>query len=115
MPTRSGKEITFGLPGRFLRAMENIWLFGLPPSRAMFGWRNTFEAARVTITERERTTWFKIKNRNYSKMAGREKLFERDRHKEPVAGWHSCELACAGRTMNSQIEFVSGDNDIGWV
>ena len=43
----------------------------------------------------ERTTWFKIKNRNYSQMEGREELFERERHKEPVAGWHSCELACA--------------------
>jgi bifunctional non-homologous end joining protein LigD len=42
----------------------------------------------------ERTTWFKIKNRNYSQMAGREELFERERHKEPVAGWHCCELAC---------------------
>ena len=43
----------------------------------------------------ERTTWFKIKNRNYSQMAGREELFDRERHEEPVAGWHSCELACA--------------------
>jgi bifunctional non-homologous end joining protein LigD len=43
----------------------------------------------------ERTTWFKIKNRNYSQMQGREQLFERERHKEPVAGWHSCDLACA--------------------
>ena len=43
----------------------------------------------------ERTTWFKIKNRNYSQMQGREELFERDRHREPVAGWHSCALACA--------------------
>jgi ATP-dependent DNA ligase len=34
----------------------------------------------------ERTTWFKIKNRDYSQMAGREELFERERHKEPVAG-----------------------------
>jgi bifunctional non-homologous end joining protein LigD len=32
------------------------------------------------ITELQRTTWFKIKNRNYSQMAGREKLFERERH-----------------------------------
>ena len=47
------------------------------------------------VTKHERTTWFKIKNRNYSQMAGREKLFERDRHREPVAGWHCCELACA--------------------
>jgi len=43
----------------------------------------------------ERTTWFKIKNRSYSQMQGREELFERERHREPVAGWHSCELACA--------------------
>jgi hypothetical protein len=28
-------------------------------------------------------------------MQGREELFERERHKEPVAGWHCCELACA--------------------
>ena len=41
------------------------------------------------------TKWFKIKNRHYSQMQGREELFERERHKEPVAGWHSCELACA--------------------
>ena len=41
------------------------------------------------------TTWFKIKNRSYSQMAGREELFERERHREPVAGWHCCELACA--------------------
>ena len=47
------------------------------------------------VRENERTTSFKIKNRNYSQMAGREKLFERDRHREPVPGWHSCELACA--------------------
>jgi bifunctional non-homologous end joining protein LigD len=45
------------------------------------------------VTEHERTTWFKIKNRNYSQMAGREKLFERERHKEPVPGWHCCDLA----------------------
>jgi hypothetical protein len=39
---------------------------------------------------------YKIRNRNYSQMVGREELFERDRHSEPVPGWHSCELACAG-------------------
>jgi bifunctional non-homologous end joining protein LigD len=43
----------------------------------------------------EETTWFKIKNRNYSQMAGREELFERERHREPVPGWHTCDLACA--------------------
>jgi ATP-dependent DNA ligase len=42
----------------------------------------------------ERKTWFKIKNSKYSQMEGREELFERERHREPVAGWHSCELAC---------------------
>jgi bifunctional non-homologous end joining protein LigD len=47
------------------------------------------------VTEAHRTTWFKIKNRNYSQMAGREELFNRERHSEPTPGWHSCELACA--------------------
>jgi len=46
------------------------------------------------ITEREHSTWFKIRNREYSQMVGREELFERDRHSEPVAGWHACVLAC---------------------
>jgi bifunctional non-homologous end joining protein LigD len=47
------------------------------------------------ITDRENSTWFKIRNREYSQMAGREELFERERHQEPVAGWHSCVVACA--------------------
>lgn len=47
------------------------------------------------ITDRENSTWFKIRNREYSQMAGREKLFERERHQEPVPGWHSCVLVCA--------------------
>jgi bifunctional non-homologous end joining protein LigD len=47
------------------------------------------------VTEREDSTWFKIRNRGYSQMQGREELFERDRHKEPVAGCHSCVVACA--------------------
>jgi bifunctional non-homologous end joining protein LigD len=46
------------------------------------------------VTEQKRTTWIKIKNRGYSQMEGREKLFERERHSEPVPGWHSCDLAC---------------------
>jgi bifunctional non-homologous end joining protein LigD len=46
------------------------------------------------VTEREHSTWFKILNREYSQKNGREKLFERERHQEPVAGWHSCALAC---------------------
>src|SRR2546429_578464 len=48
------------------------------------------------VTEREQSTWFKILNRKYSQKDGREELFERERHQEPVAGWHSCALACAG-------------------
>jgi ATP-dependent DNA ligase len=48
------------------------------------------------ITEREHSTWFKILNRKYSQEDGREELFERERHREPVAGWHSCVIACAG-------------------
>ena len=53
------------------------------------------------VTEAERTTWFKIKNRSYSQMQGREELFERERHKEPAAGWHCCELACAELEQNA--------------
>ena len=48
------------------------------------------------VTERDQSTWFKILNRKYSQMQGREELFERERHQEPVAGWHLCDLACAG-------------------
>jgi hypothetical protein len=50
-------------------------------------------SAGVYVTERERTTWFKIRN-PYSQMEGREDLFERERHNEPAPGWHTCELAC---------------------
>ena len=41
-------------------------------------------------------SWLKIRNRKYSQWLGREELFERERHKEPVAGWHTCAIACAG-------------------
>jgi bifunctional non-homologous end joining protein LigD len=43
----------------------------------------------------QRSTWFKIRNRNYSQLAGREELFERERHAVPVPGWHTCALATA--------------------
>jgi hypothetical protein len=46
------------------------------------------------VIERENSTCLKIRNREYSQMAGREELFERERHQEPVPGWHSCALAC---------------------
>jgi bifunctional non-homologous end joining protein LigD len=48
------------------------------------------------IIERDHSTWFKILNREYSQKDGREELFDRERHQEPVAGWHSCALACVG-------------------
>src|SRR5207245_3604456 len=44
------------------------------------------------VTEREHSTWFKIRNRGYSQMAGREELFERERYSDPVADWHVSEL-----------------------
>jgi hypothetical protein len=47
------------------------------------------------VTEREHSTRCKILNRVYSQKDGREDLFERERHQEPVPGWHSCVLACA--------------------
>ena len=47
------------------------------------------------VSERENSTWRKILNPHYSQRVGRNELFERERHKEPVAGWHSCVLACA--------------------
>ena len=47
------------------------------------------------LTDREAGTWFKIRNRRYSQIVGREELLERERHKEPVPGWHSCVVACA--------------------
>jgi ATP-dependent DNA ligase len=46
------------------------------------------------VTDREQSTWFKIRNPRYSQWAGREKLFERERSREPVPGWHSCALLC---------------------
>jgi len=45
-------------------------------------------------SDRETSTWYKIRNPRYSQMVGREKLFERERHNEPVTGWHRCTLAC---------------------
>jgi bifunctional non-homologous end joining protein LigD len=41
-------------------------------------------------------SWLKIRNRKYSQWLGREELFEQERHEEPVAGWHTCAIACAG-------------------
>jgi bifunctional non-homologous end joining protein LigD len=46
------------------------------------------------------STWYKIKNPRYSQMAARHELFEQERHREPVPGWHCCDLACAGVDQN---------------
>jgi bifunctional non-homologous end joining protein LigD len=47
------------------------------------------------LSDREASTWLKIRNPHYSQWAGRHEAFERDRHREPVPGWHCCEVACA--------------------
>ena len=47
------------------------------------------------VADRDSNTWVKILNRGYSQKQGREELFERDPHKEPVPGWHCCIIACA--------------------
>jgi bifunctional non-homologous end joining protein LigD len=44
--------------------------------------------------DRESSTWHKIRNSRYSQTVGRAEHFERERHSEPVPGWHACELAC---------------------
>lgn len=47
----------------------------------------------------EQTTWFKIRNQNYSQWVGREELFERERGVDPdVRLWDSCVSACAAAT-----------------
>jgi hypothetical protein len=38
------------------------------------------------VTEPQQVTWFKIRNSKYSQMAGREELFQRERHTEPAPG-----------------------------
>jgi bifunctional non-homologous end joining protein LigD len=54
------------------------------------------------VTEREHSTWFKIRNPNYSQIIGREELFERERGSEPVAGWHSCAVVCEQIEANGE-------------
>jgi bifunctional non-homologous end joining protein LigD len=40
-------------------------------------------------------SWLKIRNREYSQWAGREELFERERHTSPdIAHWSCCVAAC---------------------
>jgi ATP-dependent DNA ligase len=61
--------------------------------------------------DRRQTTWFKIRNREYSQMVGREEVFERERHQEPVAGgtralWRAVNQSC-NRHPRSQPSFKS--------
>jgi bifunctional non-homologous end joining protein LigD len=43
------------------------------------------------------SSWFKIRNQNYSQWVGRQELFEREREREPevLNHWESCAAACA--------------------
>jgi bifunctional non-homologous end joining protein LigD len=43
-------------------------------------------------SEREQSTWFKIRNRDYSQWPGREELFDRSEHRERP-GWDACDRA----------------------
>jgi bifunctional non-homologous end joining protein LigD len=50
------------------------------------------------LPDRE-TSWFKIRNREYSQWVGREELFERERGGIPdQLGWDASAAACAGAT-----------------
>jgi hypothetical protein len=42
------------------------------------------------VSEREQSTWFKIKNLHYSQAVGREEMFGAE-----IVGWESCALAVA--------------------
>jgi hypothetical protein len=59
------------------------------------GPKSIFHKFGPYVADRESSTWVKVLNRGYSQKQSREELFERERHKEPVAGWHACVLACA--------------------
>jgi hypothetical protein len=65
-----------------------------------------FPQVATAILSRSHCAWFKYGSRladvsaqspdtRNSQLVGRAELFERERHKEPVAGWHSCAVACA--------------------
>jgi bifunctional non-homologous end joining protein LigD len=46
-------------------------------------------------TEREHSTWLKVKNKNYSQAEGRAEFFEGKKPSESVhEGWDSCSLVC---------------------
>jgi ATP-dependent DNA ligase len=48
------------------------------------------------------TTWIKIRNANYSQIAGRDELFNRNnkrRQEQASDGWSGCVLACMEQEM----------------
>ena len=54
------------------------------------------------VSDRESSTWIKVLNPEYSQREGRDELFERDRHAEPVPGWHTCAVACELSELNAE-------------
>jgi bifunctional non-homologous end joining protein LigD len=55
------------------------------------------------VSGREETSWFKIRNRNYSQWEGREEKFERPHEPNPPMGWDGCcEVVSSLEPMDSQ-------------
>src|SRR5438034_5838595 len=69
---------------------------------ANWTWRVSLRSRNLHPTSEREQVWYKILNREYSQKDGREELFERERHSEPVAGWHSCVLACEALRWEKQ-------------
>src|SRR5438445_13345183 len=70
------------------------------------------------VTDREHSTWFKILNREYSQKDGREELFERERHSEPVPGlaFLRCRMCGIGRSECLAVDhFTSSLNKLPWL
>jgi bifunctional non-homologous end joining protein LigD len=55
------------------------------------------------LSDSDKTSWFKIRNRRYSQMQGRNELFDRMAHRKhemaETDGWAGCVLACAEAGM----------------
>jgi bifunctional non-homologous end joining protein LigD len=49
------------------------------------------------LAGRERTSWFKVRNRSYSQWEARNEMFERP--EEPIVGWENCALAAHTATL----------------
>ena len=57
------------------------------------------------VSERNETTWFKIRNRCYSQWDGRNEMFDRPHEPRPaeIAGWDSCAMACAAAPADDSL------------